>query len=199
MSGRLAVMVCGDDPITRAGVSAQLRGRPEVFVTEATGAGAVDVVMVVVERMGDRATGLMHAVRAHGHHCVVVVCAQVDDAAAGNAARLGASVVLGRVDATPERLGSAAVAAASGGGRTDQLGPGRRRAGGDADDGRTAFTAREVAVLRLLADGYDTTDIAEALAYSERTIKNVIHDVTSRLHLRNRSHAVAVAVRTGVI
>ena len=58
---------------------------------------------------------------------------------------------------------------------------------------------REVDVLRLLAEGYDTADIADALAYSERTIKNVIHDVTSRLQLRNRSHAVAVAMRTGVI
>jgi DNA-binding CsgD family transcriptional regulator len=52
------------------------------------------------------------------------------------------------------------------------------------------FTYREIEVLRLLADGYDTAAIAETLAYSERTIKNVIHDVTSRLHLRNRSHAV---------
>jgi hypothetical protein len=51
----------------------------------------------------------------------------------------------------------------------------------------------------LLAEGYDTAAIAETLAYSERTIKNVIHDVTSRLHLRNRSHAVAFAMRTGVI
>ena len=31
------------------------------------------------------------------------------------------------------------------------------------------------------------------------TIKNVIHDVTSRLGLKNRSHAVAFAVREGLI
>ncbi|MDQ3292886.1 MAG: DNA-binding response regulator, partial [Actinomycetota bacterium] len=37
------------------------------------------------------------------------------------------------------------------------------------------------------------------LAYSERTIKNVIHDITSRLCLRNRTHAVAWAVREGLI
>ena len=54
-------------------------------------------------------------------------------------------------------------------------------------------------MLRLVADGYDTGEIARNLCYSERTIKNVIHDVTSRLHLRNRSHAVAFAMRTGVI
>ena len=37
------------------------------------------------------------------------------------------------------------------------------------------------------------------LAYSERTVKNVIHDITARHQLRNRSHAVAYAVRQGLI
>jgi DNA-binding NarL/FixJ family response regulator len=54
-------------------------------------------------------------------------------------------------------------------------------------------------VLRLVADGLDTTEIARRMAYSERTVKNVIHDVTTRLNLRNRSHAVAYAVREGLI
>ena len=58
---------------------------------------------------------------------------------------------------------------------------------------------REVEVLRLLADGFDTQDIAKELCYSERTVKNVVHDVTSRLQLRNRSHAVAYALREGLI
>ena len=57
---------------------------------------------------------------------------------------------------------------------------------------------REVEVLRLVADGLDTAEIAAKLSYSPRTIKNVLHDVTSRLHLRNRSHAVAYALRNGL-
>ncbi|MDP8971373.1 MAG: helix-turn-helix transcriptional regulator, partial [Actinomycetota bacterium] len=58
---------------------------------------------------------------------------------------------------------------------------------------------REVEVLRLVADGLDTAEIAGHLAYSERTIKNIIHDVTLRLNLRNRTHAVAYALRQGLI
>ncbi len=54
-------------------------------------------------------------------------------------------------------------------------------------------------MLKLVADGLDTAEIADSLAYSERTIKNIIHDVTARLNLRNRSHAVAYAVRQGLI
>jgi DNA-binding NarL/FixJ family response regulator len=58
---------------------------------------------------------------------------------------------------------------------------------------------REVDVLRLLADGGSTTDIASELAYSERTVKNIVHDVMSKLGCRTRAHAVALATRRGVI
>ena len=54
-------------------------------------------------------------------------------------------------------------------------------------------------MLRLVADGYGTGEIAEKLSYSERTVKNIIHAVTARFELRNRSHAVAYALRAGVI
>jgi DNA-binding NarL/FixJ family response regulator len=41
--------------------------------------------------------------------------------------------------------------------------------------------------------------VGRRLYFSERTVKNVIHDVTSRLDLRNRTHAVAYAIRQGLI
>jgi DNA-binding NarL/FixJ family response regulator len=58
---------------------------------------------------------------------------------------------------------------------------------------------REVEVLRLLADGLDTAEIAQQLSYSERTIKNIVSGMLTRLNLRNRSHAVAYAMRCGVL
>jgi DNA-binding NarL/FixJ family response regulator len=63
----------------------------------------------------------------------------------------------------------------------------------------TGLSRREADILRLIADGLDTAEIATTLAYSERTVKNVLHDVTSRLQLRNRSHAVAYALKQGMI
>ena len=63
----------------------------------------------------------------------------------------------------------------------------------------TGLSDRESEVLRLIADGHDTNEIARQLSYSQRTVKNVLHDVTTRLQLRNRSHAVAYAVREGLI
>ena len=58
---------------------------------------------------------------------------------------------------------------------------------------------REIDVLRLLADGLGTHQIAEKLCYSERTVKNVLHGIMTRLNLRNRAHAVAYAMRAGLV
>ncbi|MGH9118641.1 MAG: LuxR C-terminal-related transcriptional regulator [Acidimicrobiales bacterium] len=63
----------------------------------------------------------------------------------------------------------------------------------------SGLTEREIEVLRLVAEGCDTAEIAGRPAYSERTIKNIVHDVIVRLALRNRTHAVAYAVREGLI
>ncbi len=62
-----------------------------------------------------------------------------------------------------------------------------------------SWSEREIAVLRLLAQGMSTREVARALCWSERTIKNVVYDLTTRHGLRNRTHAVAVAVRAGVV
>lgn len=70
--------------------------------------------------------------------------------------------------------------------RTSNLGPAR-------------LNDRERSVLRLLADGHDTRGIAEDLCFSERTVKNVVHDVLTKLNCRTRAQAVALATREGAI
>jgi DNA-binding NarL/FixJ family response regulator len=65
--------------------------------------------------------------------------------------------------------------------------------------GGLRLSAREVEVLRRVADGYDTTDVAEQLAYSESTIKGVLAKIMARLEARNRCHAVAIALREGLL
>ncbi|QWA21119.1 hypothetical protein KJK32_06685 [Streptomyces sp. JCM17656] len=54
-------------------------------------------------------------------------------------------------------------------------------------------------VLQLVSEGYDTREIARRLSYSERTVKSALHDITSRYRLKNRSQAVAYALREGLI
>lgn len=61
------------------------------------------------------------------------------------------------------------------------------------------LTGRELDVLQLIADGYGNADIAELLACSQHTVKNIIYDLMGRLQLRNRAHAAAYAVRAGLV
>ncbi|MER6760956.1 MULTISPECIES: response regulator transcription factor [Amycolatopsis] len=116
--------------------------------------------------------------------------------------------VLPRSAATGERLLTAVVAASKGCGMlpSDLLGTllnqvERLQREVLAAHGLTApgLAPREVDVLKLMAEGADTAEIAATLCYSERTVKNVICAMMSRLNLKNRPHAVAFAMRAGII
>jgi DNA-binding NarL/FixJ family response regulator len=61
------------------------------------------------------------------------------------------------------------------------------------------LTVREQQVLRLVAAGHPTREVARQLSYSERTIKNVVHDIVIKFNARSRAQAVAAAVREGLI
>ncbi|GHJ37160.1 response regulator transcription factor [Streptomyces sp. TS71-3] len=61
------------------------------------------------------------------------------------------------------------------------------------------FKDREIQVLKLLAEGLDTGEVARRLNYSPRTIKAILASLTVRLGLRNRTHAIVHALRAGVI
>jgi len=63
----------------------------------------------------------------------------------------------------------------------------------------TQVTAREVDVIRLLADGLGTLEIARKLNFSERTIKNIVAGLSARFELQNRAHLVAFAFRNGIV
>ncbi|HEY4331175.1 MAG TPA: LuxR C-terminal-related transcriptional regulator, partial [Ilumatobacteraceae bacterium] len=124
------------------------------------------------------------------------------------AVEVGACGVLRRREATSERVCAAITAAADGDGTLapdllgrllTQFGRLQREVLAPRGIGPVGLSHREVEVLRMLSEGHDTAAIAHTMAYSERTIKNIIHDVTARLNLRNRSHAVAYAVKSGLI
>ncbi|MGK5641710.1 response regulator transcription factor [Streptomyces sp. URMC 126] len=61
------------------------------------------------------------------------------------------------------------------------------------------LTAREADILRLIAEGRELAEIADRLAYSERTVKNILYRMMERLEVRNRAHAVSYAIRSGLI
>ena len=62
-----------------------------------------------------------------------------------------------------------------------------------------ALTAREIEILRCVAEGYRNREIAERLFISEETVKIHIKHVMDKLGATHRTQAVAIAVRRGII
>jgi DNA-binding NarL/FixJ family response regulator len=67
------------------------------------------------------------------------------------------------------------------------------------DQAWAGLTPRDLVVLRYLSQGWTTSDIAHQLAYAESTIKKEVHLIVHRLGARNRTHAVATAIRFALI
>ena len=65
--------------------------------------------------------------------------------------------------------------------------------------GDDALTEREIAVLRYLACGNRNRDIAERLFITEETIKVHIKHIKDKLGANDRTQAVAIAARRGII
>lgn len=61
------------------------------------------------------------------------------------------------------------------------------------------LTPRELAVLRLLANGNSNKEIATALAISERTVKSHLGHLFEKLQVTSRTEAVRVATRRGLV
>jgi len=208
MAEPIAVFVYAHDPISQAGLASQLRGRREVRVVEESDVDQARVALVVTDEVDEETSRVVRALQRNGIPRVVLVVTRLEDAGLIAGVEAGACGLLRRSEAVPERLLDAISSAANGDGSVpaDLLGRlldhvGRLQRQVLAPRGLTlsGMTEREIEVLRLVAEGLDTAEIANKLAYSERTIKNIVHDVTARLNLRNRSHAVAYAVRQGLI
>jgi DNA-binding NarL/FixJ family response regulator len=201
MPQKVRVSVYARDPVSRAGVLAELRPRPEVEVVEHE--FDAEVAIVVADRLDAECERIIRAVRRTSTARVVAVIADLEGAAVLATVEAGASGLIRRDEADAERLARVITATARGDGSIppDLLGRLFSQLGRLQNHVLVprGLTKREVEVLRLVADGFDTAEIAKKLSYSERTIKNILHDVVSRFGLRNRAHAVAYALREGLI
>jgi DNA-binding NarL/FixJ family response regulator len=205
---RIPVFLHAVDMISRAGLISQLRPRPEVLLLDEEELDRARVALVISDSIDERALQTLRSLRSRGVPALVLVVTHVDDAGLVAAVEGGVAGLVRRVDASADRLVSVVRAAAAGDGSVppdllgrllSQVGALQRNVLSPRGLTFSGLAQREIDVLRLVAEGFDTAEIAAKLSYSQRTIKNVLHDVTSRLHLRNRSHAVAYALRNGLI
>jgi len=206
MSTAVATYVHARDPISQAGVVAQLRMQPEIKIVETAPQSAVAVM--ITDLVDESTTRELRSLRKDGHPRLMLVATTIDDAALVAAAEAGVAGLLRRGDASADMMVRTIVKVASGDGEVpadllgrllEQVGRLQRQVLAPRGLTFTGLTPRETEVLRLVADGLDTSEIASRMCYSERTVKNVLHDLTTRLQLKNRTHAVAYAVREGLI
>ncbi len=208
MAERIPVYVYAHDAVLQAGVASQLRGQPDVYVVEEGRPDDARVAIVVCDSVDAATTTVMRAVNRNGVPRVIGVAATLDASGVLAAIEAGACGLLRRSEATTSALVQAVRSAANGdgslppdllGGLLKQVAQLQQQVLNPRGLSFSGLTDREAEILRLVADGYDTAEIATQLCYSQRTVKNLLHDVTARFNLRNRSHAVAYAVRQGLI
>jgi DNA-binding NarL/FixJ family response regulator len=65
--------------------------------------------------------------------------------------------------------------------------------------GEEDLTARELEVLRLIRDGYRNKQIADRLAIAETTVNFHIKNLMGKLRANDRTHAVTIALRRGLL
>ena len=205
---RIPVHVSAADPLSRAGAISQLRSVVEVVLAEEDQVGETGVALVVADEVDVETTRTIRSLRHRGVTRIALLVGRLDDKGLLAAVEAGVGGVVRRSDATPHNLVSAIRSVASGEGLLppdllgrllDQVGQLQRQVLAPRGLTFSGLTERELGVLRLLADGHDTAEVGKQLFYSERTVKNIVHDLTSRLELRNRTHAVAYAIRQGLI
>lgn len=62
-----------------------------------------------------------------------------------------------------------------------------------------SLTAREIALLQDLANGKKTWQISAELNFAEDTLRDWMSKILVKLQAKNRTHAVAIAYRLGLI
>jgi DNA-binding NarL/FixJ family response regulator len=203
----ISVAVLADDLVTWQGAAAFLRTQPGLRMLPSARRREAEVVLVLVAQVTDETLNWMQAeVAATDGRDVkfVLVGDGVREHHLLRAVTHGLISVISRREADFERIAQAIRDAREGRSQLppvelgwllkqiravqlDVLAPNGLSASG--------LESREVDVLTLLADGLDTMEIAQRLCYSERTVKNIIHGLLTRLNLRNRAHAVSYALR----
>jgi DNA-binding NarL/FixJ family response regulator len=206
MGEPLRVSVVATDPLLEAGATSVLSSRPDLDVVASDKAAQVTVVLA--DALSHQVLDVVRTIRNATHApAVVLVAIDLAPAEALHAIVAGARGLLRRREASADRLAQAVLAAACGDCTVPpdvldcllEQDPGSRPAGEHDVWTADGLSDRECAVLRLVAVGHDTRQIARELCYSTRTVTSIVQDITGRFRLRNRAHAVAYALRAGLL
>jgi two-component system, NarL family, response regulator DegU len=202
----LSVILVDDHTMLRQGIRRALESEGIKVVAEASdGAEAIklalehkpDVVLMDVSMPGmDGVEAARRLVEADGRQRVVMLTMHIDRDVIDRAIRAGAVGYLTKDSSISEVI--LAIQLAANGDRP--MSP--RLAAAMLDEARredALISAREEEVLQLVADGYGTNEIAERLYISGKTVKNHLASIYEKLNARDRTQAVLMAVKMGIV
>lgn len=213
MNEPISVLIVDDHPVVRQGIRTFLETQPDIVIVGEAGSGR-EALAIVREQVPDVA--LVDLVlpeidgvevtrqirRVSPRTQVVVLTSYDDDQYIFPALQAGAiSFILKEV--TPAELLEAIRRAARGEAVLHTrvaLRVIREVRGGSAlINPFTELTKRELEVLKLVAEGLSNAEIADRLFITQKTVKDHISNILSKLHLADRTQAAVYAWRQGLM
>jgi DNA-binding NarL/FixJ family response regulator len=199
------VLIVDDHPLLRQGVAAVLQDEPDMeIVAEAeNGSDAVvafekhrpDVTLMDLQMPGMSGIDAIAEIRARAPHArVVVLTTYKGDVSALRALRAGAVGYLLKDQVLTELVRT--IRTVHEGGRRI---PAEISAELSTHLGDNGLSEREIQVLRLVAQGNSNKRVAAQLGITEDTIKAHMKSIISKLAANDRTHAVTIALRRGIL
>ncbi len=204
----ISVLIADDHGMVRQGLRMYLALDPEITVVGEASNGSeavqlahelhpdvvlMDLLMPVMD--GIAATGTIR--RQLPDTQVVALTSVLEDGSVGEAVRAGAIGYLLK-DVACDELCRSIKAAAEGQVQLSPKAMARLVREVNVPGSPEVLTERETEVLRLLARGYSNKEIGRALDITEKTVKNHVASILSKLGLTSRTQAALFAVRTGL-
>ncbi len=204
-SESIRLLIVDDHPMLREGVAAVIEMQPDmVVVGEARdGEEAIarfeelhpDVTLMDLRMPGLGGVAAIETIRSrHPKARIIVLTTYAGDAQALHALRAGAQGYLLKSGMRTELLEA-----------IRSVHSGRRHLDQDIAAGIAmhavdeTLSSREIAILQLIAGGNANKEIARQLSLSEDTVKSHIKNIFAKLYVNDRTHAVTVAARRGII
>lgn len=202
---RIRILVVDDHPLLREGVKAVLdmERDMEVVAEAANGREAVraflshrpDVVLMDIQMPEMDGIDAISEIRvAHPGARIVVLTTYKGDVNALRALRAGAVGYLLKSELLAELVGT--IRTVHAGGRRI---PTEVAADLAAHLGEDLLSEREIQVLRWVAQGSSNREAAARLGVTEETVKAHMKNICAKLHANDRTHAVTIAIRRGIL
>ena len=202
---KLKVLIVDDHPLMRAGISGEVKAQPDmVVIAEAKdGEEAValfrqhrpDVTLMDVRMPGTNGIDAIIAIRHEFPTArIVVLTTYGGDVQAFRAFKAGAVGYLQKNMLRTELVDT--IRSVHAGQRRIPPEVALDMAEHATDE---AMTARELQVLANVAKGHSNKIIAAELSISEHTIKNHLKTILGKLNATDRTHAVTIALKRGIL